>query len=125
MAKRTLGKISDEIFGIKLKEKKLKLELKELEEARGDLEAELRKAAETQGLMNGGGLKSEFNIEEKTVPAVADWDKFYEFIAEENYFHLIQRRPAEKACQELWELGRIIPGVDKFTFVKVSVKETK
>ena len=53
---------------------------------------------------------------------ISNWDEFCQYIAANNYFHLIQRRPGSKACQELWSQGTAIPGVDKFSQHKVQVK---
>lgn len=121
--KRTLGQISDEILA-KIKEiKKWNDHIDALEGEKKVLTEELMKAADAQKLEKGGGKASAFTIKPQTVPQVANWDMFYEFIYENRYGHLLQRRPGVQACAELWEQNKVIPGVEKFTQMKVTVKE--
>lgn len=121
--KRTLGQISDEILA-KIKEIKRLNELVEtVEKEKKVLCDELMVAAETQKLEKGGGKASAFTIKPQTVPQVVNWDMFYEFMIETKYLHLLQRRPGVQACAELWEQNKVIPGVEKFTQMKVTVKE--
>lgn len=122
MKQRTLSQIADDILAIRGKEEVHKNELKDLEEKRRTLEKELIAAAEKQGQSKGGGSKSTWTVSPDTVPQVTDWDAFYEFIAEKQWFHLLQRRPAVKACQELWTQGTVIPGTEKYTTMKVNVR---
>jgi hypothetical protein len=119
---RTLSQIADDILGIRGKEEILKNQLKELEEKRRVFEQELIAAAEKQGQVKGGGKTSTWTVTADTVPQVTDWDAFHEFIADKKWFHLLQRRPAVKACQELWTQGMVIPGTEKYTTMKVNVK---
>lgn len=121
--KRTLGQISDEIL-VQQKEVKRLNELVDAAEAvKKALGEELMKAAALQNLEKGGGKTSGFTIKPQTVPQVENWDMFYAFIDENKYWHLLQRRPGVQACAELWEQGKQIPGVERFTQLKVTVKE--
>ena len=120
---RTLGQISDEVLKLQTKMKKLETEVDVLKKARDVLLAELIAAAETQKLEKGGGKTSSFIIKENTVPQVDDWDLFYAYMYKKKYMHLLQRRPGVSACQELWDQGVAIPGVEKYTSMKATVKE--
>lgn len=122
MANRTVAVISDEIFDVQTEVTALKKKIEGLEKEKARLSTELEAAAEEQGLTSGKGASSSFEIKEQTVPQVSDWDTFVAFAVEKEYFHLFYRRPGVKACQELWELGETIPGVNKFTSNKVNVK---
>lgn len=122
MAQRTIEHIADEVLGIQLKIKKKEDEVKVLEEQETKLKEELRLAAEKEGLTSGGGKKSKWTIAPDTVPQASNWDAFYQYIHDNKYYHLLQRRPAVKACQELWGQSTTIPGIDKFTKMKVNVK---
>ena len=121
--KRTLGQISDEILAIQREVKALEDQVDTRKKAKEILVAELMKAAELQKLDKGGGKASAFTIKPQTVPQVENWDMFYEFIKETGYMHLLQRRPGVQACAELWEQNKVIPGVEKFTQMKATVKE--
>lgn len=122
---RTVGIIADEVLAEQIKLKKAENKVKEHEEIIKKLKDELKLAAEKEDLTSGGGKKSSFSIEPQIVPHATNWDAFYEYIKENNYFHLLQRRPAVKACQELWSQDIAIPGIDKFTSNKVTVKGNK
>ena len=60
-------------------------------------------------------------IKKKPVPQVKDWPAFYKHVLKTKDFSLMQRRVSEAAVRELWESGKTVPGVDKFTVVTVSV----
>lgn len=122
-AKRTIGTIADEILALDLKIKKSKEVTSALEEQRKPLEEELRTAAEKENQTGGKGKKSKWEIKPYAVPQATNWDEFWGYIDENKYFHLLQRRPAVLACQELWGQGIAIPGIERFTSLKVIVKE--
>lgn len=122
MTARTLAVISDEIQEIQIDVKDLNKEIEALEKKKAFLEKELEEEAEKQGLKSGSGAASSFKIEAETVPQGSNWDETYEFIHENKYYHLLQKRFAVTAIRELWELGKDIPGVNKFTKNKVTVK---
>lgn len=121
--KRTLGVIADAILENKLEVKRLNRVIEAHEAQIKTLEVELQAAAGKEELTSGGGTKSEWSIAPHTVPQVVNWDEVYAYIKENDYFHLLQRRPAVKACQEIWELGKVIPGVERFTINRVTIKE--
>jgi len=122
MVARTLEKISDDILVKQVKLKEAEDKVKTIEDEIKVLKDELKLAAEKEGLTLGGGKKSKWSIEPQIVPQASNWDLFYAYIKDNDYFHLLQRRPAVKACQELWGQGTMIPGIDKFTSMKVTVK---
>lgn len=120
---RTLNDISDDILKNKVTVKKLDDKIKLLDEEKARLEAELMAAAQLENLTLGGGRKSKWKIEPHIVPQAENWDEFYPYMVKKKYYHLLQKRFAVKACAEIWELGEDIPGVSKFSKMKVSVSE--
>lgn len=56
---------------------------------------------------------------------VKEWDPFYAYIKRTGRFELLQKRLGEGAAQELIDDGKKIPGLDKFTVVKVSLTAVK
>lgn len=120
--KRTLGLISDEILDNKNLIATCKKDIEGYEERIRYLETELQALATKQGLTKGGGSNSTFKIEPVTVPQAVNWDEIYTYIYENKYGHLLHRRLGSKACEELWALGQVIPGIEKFTSNKVTVK---
>jgi hypothetical protein len=59
-----------------------------------------------------------------TYPHVEDWNKFYEFIHENKYWHLLDRRASVSGYRELLNLGREVPGVVPFVKMKLSVTKS-
>lgn len=119
---RSIGDIADEILALQVEEKALQQQIDDLEKQGRTLKEELRQLAEKEGLSTGGGTTSKFSIDLETLPQISNIDAFYDFMKQNDYMHLLQRRPAVKACRELWEQGLAIPGIDKFTQYKVTVK---
>jgi hypothetical protein len=57
----------------------------------------------------------------KTKPRVTDWDKFYEYVRRNKAFDLLQRRLGENAVAERWADKKVVPGVESFNYVDVSI----
>lgn len=76
--------------------------------------------------VGGSTLRVSLNLNEPDyVPHVKDWDKFYEYIKQNNAFELLERRPGKAACRERWDDGKQVPGVEKFPVFKLSRNEVK
>ena len=61
----------------------------------------------------------------KLVPQVKDWAAFYAHIKKTGSFDMLQRRVGEAAIQERWDAGKVVPGVESFTVVTLSVSKVK
>jgi hypothetical protein len=62
----------------------------------------------------------------KVVPQVADWDKFYEYVAKNKKkggFALLNRAVNAGAVKEIWDAGKEVPGVKSFTAVTLSISK--
>ena len=66
------------------------------------------------------GRVARVQLGSKTVASVKDWAAFYAYVSKRKFFHLLQRRVADAAVQEIWEAGKEVPGVERFTIVTVS-----
>jgi hypothetical protein len=58
----------------------------------------------------------------ETFPHVTDWDQFWNFIYENKFIHLLEKRPTVTGYRELLELGRAVPGVVPFVKTRLSVR---
>lgn len=67
------------------------------------------------------GKRYRAQIVMKTVPKLADWNKFCDYVYEHNRFDLVQKRLGEKAVADLWEAGETIDGVEKMNIPTVSI----
>ena len=83
-------------------------------------------------LLNNQGLSSvkttvaRVTITESEVVSVTDWDSFYDYVRENNAFHLLQKRPASSACKEQKNIsGEPVPGTQFTTLKDLSLSTAK
>lgn len=55
---------------------------------------------------------------------VESWEKLYDFIETNRYWHLLEKRVSVTGYRELLELGRDVPGVVPFVKTKLSVTKS-
>lgn len=67
------------------------------------------------------GLAARATLETVEVPTVEDWPKYWAHIKKTGDFSLLEKRAAKAAIEERWADGKVVPGVGRFTAVKVSV----
>lgn len=67
------------------------------------------------------GLKYRAQVVTKPTPRVADWPIFHDYIQRTGRFDLLQKRVGDVAVKAMWEEGELVPGVEKFNAVDVSV----
>ena len=108
---RTIDELIDRKKSIKTQMEKLNSELKGLREQENDIDLELLKKLDTEGLKKTANEVTSVSIKEETVPDVHDWDALYEHIKQTGDFSLIQRRVSSTAYRELLKLGENVPGL--------------
>lgn len=59
----------------------------------------------------------------KQEPQVKDWDVLYAHIKKKGAFHLMNRALNKASVREQMEAGKVVPGVEMFTAVTVSLKK--
>lgn len=64
-------------------------------------------------------------VVKKKVPKVADWDKFYAFILKTKDFSLLNRAVNKASVEERWEAKKVVPGVEAFDTVSLSLNQIK
>lgn len=117
-----LGDLIDQLHAKSLEIEAAGALKKKLEKERERIQAAYILAADEQGITQARGSTAAATISESVVPHVEDWDKFYAYLHENKYFHLLQKRPAVPGCRELFELGTQIPGVVPFTKKVVNLR---
>lgn len=108
---RTIDELIDRKKSIKTQMEKLNSELKGLREQENDIDLQLLKKLDTEGLKKTANEVASVSIKEETVPDVHDWDALYEHIKQTGDFSLIQRRVSSTAYRELLKLGENVPGL--------------
>lgn len=79
---------------------------------------------DAQGVTRSGVGPYSMSISLTTVGNVEDWDQVYGFIRENDAFHLLQRRLANAAYNELREGGEAVPGVVPFEKRSLNFRKT-
>ena len=108
---RTIDELIDRKKSIKSQMEKLNSELKNLREQENDIDLELLKKLDAEGLKKTANEVASVSIKEETVPDVHDWDALYAHIISSGDFSLIQRRVSSTAYRELLKLGYNVPGL--------------
>lgn len=71
------------------------------------------------------GLRYQATIKVDEKPRIdpAQWEAFYDWVAENDRFDLLQKRLSDRAIMELINDGEKIPGVEKMRVKSVSIKK--
>lgn len=122
MAHKTMGSVIDGIWKLREDKRALEAKVKDVETKIAESETELMGLMEEQGVQKSTGSKASVSVTESVVPQVEDWDKFYEYIRKNKYFHLLERRPSATGCRELFESNKKVPGVVPFVKKRLNVR---
>ena len=121
---KDLGKLKDELFAFKEKKTTLNAEISRINAEIKLIEIDLLHEMQEQKLLKIGDESGTVYISRQVVPKVVNWDVFYEYIRENSYFHMLERRPSRPAFRESYELGEQVPGVDPVLFDEVRTRKT-
>jgi hypothetical protein len=111
MQNQNLGDLIDEIFELREQKRRKEEEATEIQEKIAALESKIMALLDDQGLSKATGSKATVFVSELIRPHVEDWNRFYDYIHANRWFHLLERRPSVAGCAELFELQGQIPGV--------------
>lgn len=108
---RTLEDLIQDRANVKKKMDGLNAELKELRKEQDEIDYELLKKLDEQGVSKTGTSVASISIREDTVPEVTDWDTLYAHVTATGDFGLLQRRVSSTAYKEALKLGEEVPGL--------------
>lgn len=118
---KTLGACIDKLYALRRDRQALQRDV----DAIGDQETLMREhiiATFSKTEINGArGKTASCSISPKRVPTVKDWSKLYEYIRKHKAFDLLQRRVHEGAWKERLNDGKVVPGVEAFDVVALSL----
>jgi hypothetical protein len=118
-----LASLVQNLSELRSRKKAFEKEIKELDSSISDLESDIIKAMDAEGIEQSVSNHVRVKINEATYPHVENWDQFYDFIYENRYFHLLEKRPTAVAYRELLSLNQRVPGVVPFVKRKLSYSE--
>lgn len=119
-----LSKLIESLCSLKRSKKDLENQVKDIDKDISTVEGQIMVEMDALGVLESKSAIGKVSIGESTYPHVESWDQFYQFILENKYMHLLERRPAVLAYRELLELGKPVPGVLPFTKRKLTFKES-
>lgn len=120
----TIGNKIDALFKLREQKAAIEAKLKSKIDEIDTLEGEIIAAMDAQSVVKSTGGKATVSISSRTRYTVEaeQWDAFYAFIHRHRYYHLLERRPAQLACEELMQSKGKIPGVVPFTQRKLNFR---
>ena len=74
-------------------------------------------------LDGASGKLATCSINKTIVPSVVDWDVLYKFIHKTKSFDLLERRVSRAAYKERLDAEEVVPGVESFGVVKLSLRK--
>jgi len=67
------------------------------------------------------GKKYRAQVVTKTVPKIADWVRFINWVKMNGRWDMLQKRLSDKAVKDAWEEGVDVHGIERFHAVDVSI----
>lgn len=100
----------------------LEKKISQLKEERDVIEERAAVSLKLLGVRSAQTAHGTIGLSASTVATIDDWESFVEYVADNNAFHLLERRPAQTGCRELMGQGEKIPGVKPFVKTKLTFR---
>lgn len=112
---------------ISIREQRLVADRKvaELKETEEEIKKTIISKFQEQGLKVLGGDTGTVKMTELDEPVAENWELVWDYVAENNAWHLLHKRLTSTAVRELWNDGQTIPGIGHQTVYKLSVSGVK
>lgn len=120
---KTIGACIDTLYQLRQKRGGIERQADVIKEKEGELEKHILDTFTKTDLDGARGKLAVAGIAQSTVPTVKDWDKLYAYIKKEGAFDLLQRRVSSSAYCERLDVEEVVPGVEPFTLIKLSLKK--
>lgn len=120
---KTIGACIDTLYQLRQKRGGIERQADVIKEKEGELEKHILDTFTKTDLDGARGKLAVAGIAQSTVPTVKDWDKLYAYIKKEGAFDLLQRRVSSSAYRERLDVEEVVPGVEPFTLIKLSLKK--
>jgi hypothetical protein len=121
----SLGELIDDAYLMREKRKGLDAVSKEIGKEIEETKALIREKMAELGVSAVKGTLSSASMTQSTVPIVEDFEETLKWVKEDfdNRKHLLQRRVASKAWQEMMKLEGEIPGITPFVKRDVGLRK--
>lgn len=124
---RSLAAVADMMYTAKQERYALAKQLREKKAIEMACQAHLILELPKKDATGIKGKLAAASITEKLIPTATDWDKIQKFVLSrpKDGFSFLQRRLNTRAVEEIWALGKRVPGVDKMIVKKISLNKAK
>ncbi len=117
--------LMDEIVGITNHIDDLTNEISSAKSRKKALLKDLQVLMEQNGVKSCANTAGRANTTQKEFISVTDWEAFYNFIHENRFYHLLQRRVSNTAALELYDHAQTVPGTERIVVDEVRVTRKK
>lgn len=118
---KTLGACADKLYQLKEQRLKIEAQVTKMKEEEKTLKEHLILHLSKEKAEGVKGRLASASISRSVVATAKDWPAVYAYILKNKDFSLLQKRLHDGACRERWEDGKVIPGVEPFNVLKVSL----
>ncbi len=118
---KALGACADRLYELKEARLVVQKQADAIEQEEKALKAHLIDTLPKSKAEGVSGTVANVKIVRKEVPQVKDYEAFYAHVKKTGSFDLLQRRLNDAAVKERLDAGKVIPGVEVFTAVSVSL----
>ena len=119
---KNLNTLLDELPSITGENKSLQEQEKVLKLRQNDLDSEIIRKMEDQGLDQIANDVCTVSKKIDVVPTVEDWDVVHQHILDTKQFELLQKRMSATAWRELLQMGQAVPGVKATELTKINFR---
>ena len=120
---KTLGACIDLMYKLKQESAVIEKSSETIKAQENEIEVHLLDSFGKSDLEGARGKLAVAGVNISTVPTVKDWDKLYAYILKNKAWDLLQKRASATAFRERWDDEVVIPGVEAFTVIKLSLKK--
>lgn len=120
---KTLGACIDLMYKLKQERAVIEKSSETIKAQENEIEVHLLDSFGKSDLEGARGKLAVAGVNISTVPTVKDWDKLYAYILKNKAWDLLQKRASATAFRERWDDEVVIPGVEAFTVIKLSLKK--
>ena len=123
MTTNNIGQNIDFLYDTKIAKAALNKQIKDLDEATAEVERDLVRQIQEQGVNGLFSSRASATISEEAYASIEDYEAFEAYMKETDSLFLLQRRISQAAYNDLKTAGETIPGVKDFTKTKLSLRK--
>lgn len=119
----TLREFTEKLSDIRTQKSVLKAEIKELENMEDALEKDILSTMRDQALdaFEAAGLKIRLIKEDVAKPDPAFWEDIFNWVADNNHWHLMMKKLNSAGVREMTRAGMEIPHVEIIEIEKIKI----